>query len=181
MEATYKAWRFLQDRVIGYAAAWTMLGVTVLAVLEIFRRYVMGSTFHWGQDAVTYFMVSTCFIYFGAAQAQRAHLAVTLLPDWLKDSGWIKVALVVRSTALLLSLLFVFGFVYWGLPGAERSMRLDRMTESMIIPLWPFHYVLLVGMAIMGITMLFQLYREVMQLFGREVFPWDRDDHELEL
>ena len=177
----YRGWRFLQDRVVGYLAAAMLLGVTVLSLVEIFRRYVEGRTFYWGQDAVTYFMVAATFLYFGASQAQRAHLAVTLLPDWLLRSRRRRLGHAVRAVGSLLYLLFVIGFIYWGMPGAERTMALGRMTESMIIPLWPFQYVLLAGMAMLGVTLLFQLYRDIMRMLGRNVFPWEPDFEDLEL
>ena len=181
MVTIYRTWRFLQERVLGYMAAAVLLGVTVLAVVEIFRRYVAGETFHWGQDAVTYLLVSATFIYFGACQAQRTHLAVTLLPDWLRTTGRVKLALTIQALASLLGLLFVVAVVWWGYPAAERALKLERMTESMIIPLWPFMYMLLVGLGMMGVTLLFQFYRDVMRLAGRDPFPWEPEHQEMEL
>jgi TRAP-type C4-dicarboxylate transport system permease small subunit len=166
--------------VIGYAAAAMLLGATILACVEIFRRYFEGQTFHWGQDAVTYFLVAATFLYFGTSQAQRAHLAVSLLPQWLMAGGNVRLAYAVRALGSLIGALFVAAFVYWGLPAAERSLLLERMTESMIIPLWPFQYLCLIGMGMMGVTLAFQFYRDVMRFFGRDPFAWESDD-ELEL
>lgn len=181
MATLYKAWRFFQDRIVGYAAAIVLLGVTLLTVVEIFRRYLFGQTFHWSQDAVTYFIVAATFIYFGTCQAQRTHLAVTMLPEWLRRSGRVKLGLAVQATGSLLGFLFVVAFVWWGYPAADRALRLERMTESMIIPLWPFMYTLLVGFAVMGVTLLFQLYRDVMRLAGSDPFPWEPQHLEMEL
>ncbi|UYN97445.1 MAG: TRAP transporter small permease [Enhydrobacter sp.] len=181
MVTIYKTWRFFQDRVVGYAAALILLGMTILSVVEIFRRYVQGQTFHWGQDAVTYFMVTATFIYFGTCQAQRTHLAVTILPEWLRRSGRVKLGLAVQAIASLLGILFVVAVIWWGHPAAERALKLERMTESMIIPLWPFMYALLVGLALMGVTLLFQFYRDVMRLVGRDPFPWEPNHLEMEL
>lgn len=181
MVAIYKAWLFLQERVVGTAAALILLGVTIFACSEVIGRYSAGHTFHWGQDAVTYLMVSATFLYFGASQAKRAHLAVTALPDWLRARSGLKPALVVRSIALLCVVLFVAGFIYWGLPAAARTWRVGTTTESLVLPIWPFQYALLVGMGMMGVTALFQLYRDVMRLFGRDVFPWEPDDDQLVL
>lgn len=182
METTYRCWRFLQDKIIGYCAAVLLAGSTILAVVEIIRRYGFGSTFYWGQDAVTYFLVSGAFLYFGASQAQRTHLAVTVLPEWLTRSGRVRLSYAIRALSGMLGILFVIGFVGWGLEPAERTMRLGRLTESMILPLWPFQYVLLVGMATLGVTLLFQFYRDsLLALTGRDPFPWDTDHEEFEL
>jgi TRAP-type C4-dicarboxylate transport system permease small subunit len=181
MATIYRMWLFFQEHVVGTLAALTMLGVTVFAVSEMLGRYLIGHTFQWGQDAVTYLIVTVTFLYFGVSQAKRAHLAVTVLPDWLRAGGRVGFALAIRAIALLCVVLFVAAFVYWGLPAAARTWRAGVVTESLALPMWPFQYALLAGMAMMGITALFQLYRDVMRLLGLDVFPWETDDDQLEL
>jgi TRAP-type C4-dicarboxylate transport system permease small subunit len=177
MATIYRAWLFFQEHIVGTLVALLMLGVTVFAVSEMFSRYLLGRTFHWGQDAVTYSVVTATFLYFGVSQAKRAHLAVTLLPE----GGRVDLALAIRAIALLCVVLFVAAFVWWGLPAAERTFRVGVVTESLALPMWPFQYALIIGMATMGITALFQLYRDVMRLLGRDVFPWETDEDQLEL
>ena len=59
---------------------------------------------------------------------------------------------------------------------------LGRMTESMIIPLWPFQFILLIGMGMLGITLFFQFYRDLLLLvLGRDPFPWDTQHEDFEL
>lgn len=181
MAKIYKAWLFLQEQIVGTLAAIALFIVTVFAVTQVLSRYILGHTFHWGQDTVTYFLVSATFVYFGASQAKRAHLAVTALPDLLRAGGRVKLALALRALALFCVVLFVSGFLYWGLPGAHRTWRMGTVSESLALPMWPFQYALLIGMAMMGITALFQFYRDVMRLFAKDVFPWESDHDELEL
>jgi TRAP-type C4-dicarboxylate transport system permease small subunit len=181
LDRAYRAWIFLLERVFGYAAAAMMLGVTALAVIEIFRRYIQGRTFYWGQDAETYFLIAAAFLYFGATQARQDHLSVTALPDWLRHRGYGRTVLVMKAVSTLFSILFIGGFVYWGLPAADRTRMLGRMTESMVIPLWPFQYILLLSLALMGITMLFQFYRDVQALRGRAAYTWDTSEEGLQL
>src|SRR5690606_36508985 len=114
-------------------------------------------------------------------QAKRAHLAVTALPDWLRSGGRIRAAVAIRAFALLCVVLFVAGFVYWGLPAAARTFRVGTVTESLALPMWPFQYALVVGITMMGVTALFQLYRDAMRLFARYDFPRESDDERLAL
>jgi TRAP-type C4-dicarboxylate transport system permease small subunit len=181
MATIYRVWLFFQEHVVGTFAAVTMLVMTVFAVTEMFGRYLAGHTFPWGQDAVTYLVITATFLYFGVSQAKRAHLAVTLLPDWLRAGGRVDLALAIRSIASLCVVLFAAAFIYWGLPAATRTWRVGVVTESLALPMWPFQFALLAGMAMMGVTALFQLYRDVMRLRGRDVFPWETDDDEFEL
>ncbi len=182
MSTIFRSWLFLQDKLLGSIAGVALLGATLLAIIEIPRRYIFGVTFFWSQDAVTYFITAACFLYFGNALAQRTHLAVTVLPEWLQKAGKQKLSLAVRSLANMLGLLFCVGFVWFGWPGAERTMMIGRMTESMVIPLWPFQFVLLVGIAMLGITYLFHFYRDFLWLVtGKDPFPWDTIYTEFEL
>ena len=43
MEKAHALWRAFQDCVLARAAGLLLIGCTLLAVLEIFRRYVMGN------------------------------------------------------------------------------------------------------------------------------------------
>ena len=181
MGALYKAWRYLQEKLIGSIAAIVFLVATVFACTEFITRYLIGHTFHWGQDAVTHGVIAATFLYFGASQAKRAHLTVSLLPDWLKGRGQRPLAAFIRALACVVVIGFCAMFVYYGMPGAERTWRMGRTTESMIIPLWPFQYALIVGIGMLAITTLFQLYQEVMRIFGRNVYPWEPEDEEFEL
>lgn len=181
MGALYRAWLFIQERMIGSLAAIAFLLATLFACSEFISRYLVGHTFHWGQDAVTHGIIAATFLFFGASQAKRSHLTVSIIPDILKGAGHRRAAAAIRAIACLIVVLFCAAFVYYGLPGAERTWRMNRMTESMIIPLWPFQYALIVGIGMLGITAAFQLYQEVMRLFGRNVYPWESEDQEFEL
>jgi TRAP-type C4-dicarboxylate transport system permease small subunit len=87
VEKAYAAWRAFQDRVLAPVAALLFVGSTLLALLEVGRRYVLGRSFEWQQDAVTFFILSGVFLYFSISQRRSAHLAVTLVPEILHAGG----------------------------------------------------------------------------------------------
>lgn len=181
LDNTYRALNFFTNRIIGYLAASVMLGATCLALLEIFRRYVLGVVWHWGQDAVTYFMVASIFLFFAVTQARRSHLAVTAALDWLKTKGYVRTVLTLRTFNSVVALLFSSSFVVWGLPSVERVMALGRTTQSMLLPLWPFQCALLVGFGLMALISMYQIYQDVQALRGKKVFPWAATEEGLEL
>ena len=51
MNRLYFAWRTFQERFVQYVAAALLLALTLLAGLEVIRRYVFGVSFEWQQDA----------------------------------------------------------------------------------------------------------------------------------
>ena len=180
MEAAYVAWRAFQDRVLAPAAAILFVGSTLLALLEVGRRYVLGLSFDWQQDAVTFFILSGVFLYFSISQRRNAHLTVTLLPEVIHAFGGRgrRVAEIMKLVALVFSCAFMAAVVWWGIPEVEDAVKYESRTESLAFPMWPFLAVLLFSFASMGITMLFQIYREVQALRGRTVLeePVEKTD-----
>jgi TRAP-type C4-dicarboxylate transport system permease small subunit len=172
VEKAYAIWRAFQDRYLERAAALLLVGCTLLALLEIFRRYVLGVSFEWQQDAVTYFTLSGVFLYFGIAQRHGAHLSVTVVPEVLESLGGPRArraAEVVRLIALVFSCVFLVAVAWWGIPEVRESAHYESRSESLAFPMWPFLAVLLVGFAFMAVSMFFQIYREVQKLRGRTV------------
>lgn len=169
MEKAYAAWRAFQDRFLGYAAAVLFVGSTLLALVEVVRRYLFGLSFEWQQDAVTYFILSGVFLYFGISQRRDAHLAVTLVPEMLTHFGLRKADVAIRLFARIFSLAFLVAVVWWGIPEIEDAIKYESRSESLAFPMWPFLAILIASFAFMAITMAFQVYREVQALRGLRV------------
>ena len=171
MEKAYAIWRAFQDRFVARAAALLLLGCTLLALLEIFRRYWLGVSFDWQQDAVTFFILSGVYLYFGVSQRHNEHLNVAVLTESLVTIGprSRRAAEIVKLFALVFSFVFLLAVVWWGIPEVHDSMTYETRTESLAFPMWPFLMVLLVGFAFMAVTMLFQIYHSIQKLRGRAV------------
>ena len=177
MEKAYAVWRAFQDQVLARAAALLLFGCTLLALLEVGRRYAFGYSFEWQQDAVTFFMLSGVYLYFSVAQRKGSHLAVTVVPELLAVAGPRAklVGEITKLVALGFSLLFLAAVVWWGLPEVEDALKYETRTESLGFPLWPFLLALLLGFAFMAVTMVFQFYFGVQKLRGRTV-PEEPDE-----
>jgi TRAP-type C4-dicarboxylate transport system permease small subunit len=171
VERAYAIWRAFQDRFLAYAAALLLLGCTLLALLEVIRRYVFGVSFPWQQDAVTFFILSGVFFYFGIAQRREAHLTVTLFVELVEKLGprVRRAAEILRVIVLTFSLVFLLAVVWWGIPEVLESQHYDTRTESLMFPMAPFLWVLLLGFAFMAVSLFFQIYREIQRLRGRIV------------
>lgn len=177
MEKAYALWRGFQDRILGPVAALLLLGCTLLALLEIFRRYILGLSFDFQADAVTFFILSGVFLYFGIAQRHGSHLNVGLLTESLEAVGprSRRAADVIRLLALMFSFVFLLLVLWWGVPEIEDGFRYESRTESLAFPLWPFLTALYAGFAFMAVTIFFQIYRQVHKLRGRTVLEEPAD------
>ncbi|MGH8633399.1 MAG: TRAP transporter small permease [Burkholderiales bacterium] len=171
MERAYLIWRAFQDRFLARAAALLLLGCTLLALLEIFRRYVLGVSFDWQQDAVTFFILSGVYLYFGISQRHDEHLKVAVLPEVLAAAGprARRAAEVVKIIAQVFTFVFLLAVVWWGAPEVHDSLKYESRTESLAFPMWPFLAALLVGFALMAVTLFFQIYHGIQKLRGRIV------------
>lgn len=171
MEKAYAVWRAFQDRFLAHAAALVLLGATLLALVEVVRRYVFGFSYEWQQDAVTFFTLSAVYLFFGIAQRRGGHLTVTLFVESLAALGprAERAAEVVRLVALVFTLLFLIAVVWWGYPEIEDAFVHESRTESLGFPMAPFLVALMVGFAFMAVSVFFQIYREYHKLRGRTV------------
>lgn len=172
MDKLYRGFRFLLDYVIAYGAMLAMFVGTWLAISEVARRYIFGVVFDWGQDAVTYGMVGSLFLYFAVTQARRSHLRMSAVVDALENRGHKRLILYIRTVITAMSVVVYSAIAYWGMPTLERSMALGRKTQSMVIYIWPFQAVLVISFTLLAIVCLFQLYQDVRALMGKEVFKW---------
>ena len=171
MEKAYALWRAFQDRFLAQAAALLLLGCTLLALLEVVRRYAFGVSYEWQQDTVTAFILSAVFLYFGISQRHGSHLNVNLLTGALEALGprARRAAEVIKVVALVISFVFLLAVIWWGIPEIHDSQRYGSRTESLAFPMWPFLLALLVGFAFMAVSLFFQIYREIHKLRGRNV------------
>jgi TRAP-type C4-dicarboxylate transport system permease small subunit len=171
VEKAYALWRAFQDQLLARAAAYLLIGCTLLALVEVVRRYVFGFSFEWQQDAVTFFILSGVFLYFAISQRHNEHLNVIVLLEILQAGGprAKKAAEIIKLIALVASFLFLLAVVWWGIPEVEDGIKYDTKTESLEFYLWPFLAALLVGFLFMAVTMAFQIWFEIQKLRGRSV------------
>ena len=171
MESAYAAWRAFQDKFLAHAAALVLLGTTLLALVEVVRRYVFGFSYEWQQDAVTFFTISATYLFFGIAQRRGGHLTVSLLVESLDALGprARRAAELIRLFALAFTFVFLVAVVWWGFPEVTDAFEFESRTESLAFPMAPFLVALMVGFIFMAISVFFQIYREFHKLRGRRV------------
>ncbi len=172
VDRAYRVFRFLLDKVIGYTAILALFLGTWLAISEVVRRYIFSTVFDWGQDAVTYGMVGSIFLYFAVTQARRSHLRMSALVDVLEKRGWARLVLFTRACFSALGVFTYGAIAYWGISTMERSFELARKTYSMVIVIWPFQAILLASFTLLAIVCLFQLYQDIREMMGKKVFEW---------
>jgi hypothetical protein len=65
------------EKILGTMSAVLMIFVTLFALAEIFRRYILGVVFEWGQDAVIYATMCSVAFFICVTQIKRGHLVMS--------------------------------------------------------------------------------------------------------
>lgn len=138
----------------------------LIAIVEVFRRYVLGQSFVWQQDIVTYGILCAVYLYFSITQHARANVEVQIFVDQLSKGGGIKhkIAEFLRGTAIVLNMIFVSIMIWFGLPWAN-AYRCDKLLVScQIMPIWPFVWLFIFGMVLLLITLFVQLFKNIVKI-----------------
>lgn len=170
MNKLFGWWRTFQESFLQYVSALILVGLTLLAVLEVIRRYVFGVSFEWQQDAVTFGILAGVFLFFGITQSRRAHLRVTLFLGLLRDKcgRWGSIlASIAEILGAVIGIAFCAWLVWRGLDVVKLLVLQQRKTESLYFLIWPFFVVFLTSMAFLAVSFVFQLYHEVCTLLGK--------------
>jgi TRAP-type C4-dicarboxylate transport system permease small subunit len=138
----------------GLRAVLTAMSVLLLAsyfvavLLQVFYRYVLNDSIFWAEEFVRSTMVWGVMVASGLVAAQRAHIRVELLEDWLPPAG--RRVVVFAANALSLAFCLILAWAGWQLVERtwfQRSPMLD-------IPKWWVYVAIPVGAGIEALLML---------------------------
>ena len=169
MNSLYNSWRSFQDNFLQYLSAILLVGLTLLALLEVARRYLLGVSFEWQQDLVTFGILSGIFLFFAITQTRKAHLRVTAILLLLRDKCGKPGRLIASFAEIFGQLLAVWICIYMVWTSVDHLFYLikeGRKTESLYFLMWPFFLTFLGSISFLGISFLFQLWNEVRLLMG---------------
>ena len=138
------------------------LAGTVLAMVEVFRRYVFGVSFMWQQDMVVVSLLCGISLYFTVSQWERSHISVTAVAEFIarkKSPARIRAVQIINAvadawTGVFISLLFI-----WGLPLVFDYKRLGIRLQSQVIEFWPFFLVFVLALAPLALTYFLHAYQ----------------------
>ena len=169
MEKAYQYWKWLQDRFLAPITAVVFLAPIILGCVEVIRRYFFGVSWDWQQDVVTYFILSATYLFFSITERQGMHLKVTLFTSLLSRKVHPAMGHIMSLLALLASVLYLGYFTLYGLKVTQTTYASGRLVLSQSMVFWPFFLILTVGMGLMIISFLFEIFREIQAMRGKQV------------
>ncbi len=147
--------------VLGWVSAAMLVVITLFALVEIVRRYLFDVVFEWGQDAIVVGMIAAVSLYFCVTQVRRSHLIMDAIIQLLHSRGHFKAVGFARILVSGIVALFCTALAVTGLPTLDYAIARELSTYSLIIPLWPFYLILIIGFGLMGLVAFLQMIEDI--------------------
>ena len=158
------------EYVLGRLSSITMIVMVLFALAEIIRRYIFGVVFEWGQDAVIYAMVFSVSLFICVTQINRNHLVMSAFLQLLDAKGFYRIVGASKIFVSVIIFIFCFSISVTGWSTVEYSYEMEEKTQSLWIPLWPFHFALLVGFSLMALVAFLQTIEDIISYKKGEHF-----------
>jgi len=149
------------NSVLGWIASALLLVLTLFGLLEIVRRYIFGVVFEWGQDAIIVGMIAAVALYIGVTQTRRSHLVMNAIVQLLHAQGYYKAVGLMRIAVSAVIAIFCGSLSVTGWPTLSYAIDRDLTTYSLLIPLWPFYLILMVGFGLMSFIAFLQTIEDI--------------------
>ncbi len=154
--------------VLGWVASALLLILTLFGLLEIVRRYIFGVVFEWGQDAIIVGMIAAVALYIGATQTRRSHLVMNAIVQLCHAQGYYRLVGIMRILVSVVVCVFCGSLSITGWPTLSYAIERDLSTYSLLIPLWPFYLVLMVGFGLMSLIAFLQTIEDIISYIRGE-------------
>ncbi len=158
------------EYILGQVCSITMIAMVLFALAEIIRRYIFGVVFEWGQDAVIYAMVFSVSLFICVTQINRNHLVMSAFLQLLDAKGFYRTVGFCKIFVSLIIFIFAFSLTITGWSTVEYSFEMEEKTQSLWIPLWPFHVSLLLGIGLMALVAFLQTVEDIISYKKGEHF-----------
>ncbi len=131
------------------------MGVMVAVIgMQVFNRYVLGSSLVWSEELGRFLFIWAVWVGCSLAMRSDRHLRVTALAEF---SGP-RVRFALDVFAQLATLVFCGFAVVWGVQMISFLMRTGQEAPALEVPIYWVYLALPIGMALMGIRCLQNLY-----------------------
>ena len=149
------------EMILGNVSAVIMIGVTLFALAEIFRRYILGVVFQWGQDAVIYAMMCSVAFYICVTQVKRGHLVMSAFLQLISAYGFHRTIGVCKILVSFITCIFCGSLTYTAISTIEYSIQIGERTESLFFFMWPFHVALAIGLGLSSLVAFLQAIEDI--------------------
>ncbi len=153
--------KFWIEKILGTMSALLMIFVTLFALAEIFRRYILGVVFEWGQDAVIYATMCSVAFFICVTQIKRGHLVMSAVLQLLSAYKFFKLIGFAKIFVSTTVCIFCASLTYTAISTIQYSIQISELSESLFFYMWPFHTCLAIGLGLMSLVALLQIIEDI--------------------
>ncbi len=144
VESLFKGLMWFEKRIMTPIFMVGVFGILSLAVVAVALRYIWGISYQWQSDVMVYFFIAFVFLHLGITERNNSHLKMTLAFELLSKKSY-RAAGILRMIAAGAAVVYMGFFVYWGIGLMSFARRIQRVTESRALKIWPFYLSMIVG------------------------------------
>jgi TRAP-type C4-dicarboxylate transport system permease small subunit len=149
------------EKILGTLSALLMIGVTLFALAEIFRRYVLGVVFEWGQDAVIYATMCSVAFFICVTQINRGHLVMSAFLQLISAYSFNRIIVLAKIFVSTVVCIFCGSLTFTSISTIQYSIKINELTESLFFLMWPFHTCLAIGLGLMSLVAFLQIIEDI--------------------
>jgi len=153
--------KFWIEKILGTMSALIMILVTLFALAEIFRRYILGVVFEWGQDAVIYATMCSVAFFICVTQIKRGHLVMSAVLQLLSAYKFFRLIGFAKIFVSTTTCIFCASLTYTSIFTIQYSIKISELSESLFFYMWPFHASLAIGLGLMSLVALLQIIEDI--------------------
>ncbi len=144
-------------------AGLAVLAMTLIITMDVVLRYAFEPT-KWVQEFSTYLMIVLVFLGLAYTLKENAHIRVDFLIVRLpkRVRNWLRV---INSTLLLAFTMILF-YLNWRFFATTFALKATSRTSIDVI-LWPAQLVMPLGLAIMSLLLICNIYTETKAALGK--------------
>lgn len=150
------------------ACAIAMLALSLMAVIvtgDVILRYVFNAPSKWVVEISGYLLVVIVMMGLAYTQKERGHISVDIITSRLPKAvrPWVDLVTLVMGFALTIILIYLTAGDFW------TSITLKTVSDSvMAFPLAPWQAFIPVGLAILALLLIREIYTRVVKILRRE-------------
>ena len=142
-----------------YLACTALVGLTLLAIANVFSRYVFNFSIAFTDELTTNLCVLASLMGGAVAAKKKRHIGLTMLTDRMSS----KAQRIVSVAGNILSGSFSLLVVYLGMQMMMQQMNRGQISPALRIPMWIYDSFLPIGMAFVCVSFFIVAYNEFRQ------------------
>ncbi|MBE0448137.1 MAG: TRAP transporter small permease [Actinobacteria bacterium] len=148
-----KIFRFV-NRLEEILASLSLAVMVILISMQVFSRYVLGSSLVWSEELSRYLLIWAVYIGCSFAAKEDRHLEVTFIRSVLGPNA----RRFVISLSYIITIIFCGFCVVWGIEMLNFLERTGQRTQSLGVSIYWVYLALPVGMVLMSLRMFHRLW-----------------------